>query len=83
MANSQKAEFPDSEHKYFTTCTVSGRPVIIYNIYGGGPQPVHGAYLAEEQDNSIGWWIPLVWSLQGKRFDGGPTDLDLAVSFAG
>ena len=43
---------------------------------------MHGAYYAGD-DDGVGYWVPLVWSLEGKRFEGDRNDLDLAVSFSG
>lgn len=63
---------------YPTTVTVLGKEVLIYNIYGGGDYPVHGAYFSGGE----AWeWIPAAWTLDGKKHKGVRSDLDLARSF--
>lgn len=69
-------EFP--QIGYPSTLTVSGRKVLIYNIYGGGAYPVHGAYYSDGED----WeWVISAWTLSGKKFADVSSDLDLVDSF--
>lgn len=64
---------------YPSTITITGTQVLIYNIYGGGEYPVHGAYLAEDKEEQE--WIPAAWTLDGKKHKGVASDLDLAATF--
>ena len=48
------------KYKVGDTKTVNGEDVRLYATDGGGPWPIHGAYLS----NDI--WHPLQWDLNGK-----------------
>ena len=69
-------EFP--KIGYPSTLTLTGKEVLVYNIYGGGEYPVHGAYLAGGENNE---WIPAAWTLEGKKIKGSQSDLDLVIQF--
>lgn len=64
---------------YPSTITIAGQEVIVYNIYGGGDYPVHGAYFVGKEE----WqWVIGAWTIDGKKIKGVPSDLDLAIGFA-
>ena len=60
----------------FRTTTVSGAEVVIYNIFGGGERPIHGAYLSNREDKV---WIPCSWRRDGRVNDGVRASLDLVL----
>lgn len=69
-------EFP--KIGYPATVTVSGAEVLIYNVWGGGDYPVHGAYFSGGEE----WeWVISAWTRDGKKVKDLQSPLDLVIDF--
>ena len=55
-----------------TTNTINNTPVRIYARKAGGIYPIHGAYLAGNDE-----WVCTAWTSAGRKFADGRCSLDL------